>query len=241
MLSILPESLHAPLRRVWNALLPQSCILCGADSSDTPLCAPCIADLPRLPAGSCPQCAEPTCHGELCGRCLVSPPHFDAAFSPYRYDFPLDRLIQALKYGGLLALAGWFGRQLATTPAGAAGARDFDFAIPLPLHPARLQLRGFNQSAEIARAACREIGLALDIASCRRVRPTPPQAELPLAQRAANVRGAFECRTDLSGRRILLIDDVMTSGATLDECARTLKLHGAAKVTVAVVARALRK
>jgi predicted amidophosphoribosyltransferase len=109
------------------------------------------------------------------------------------------------------------------------------------LHPDRLRERGFNQSAEIARAVSRQTGIPLALASLVRTRPTPPQAALPLKERAGNVRGAFECGADLAGRRVLLVDDVMTSGATLRECARVLKLHGAATITVAVVARALRQ
>ncbi|HJW26232.1 MAG TPA: ComF family protein [Rhodocyclaceae bacterium] len=215
--------------------MPNSCLLCGADGADL-LCAGCRADLPPLPSGRCPRCCEPTSGGEHCGRCLAEPPHFDAATALYRYDFPLDRLVHGLKYGGQLSLAQWFGERLAEALAG----RHFDSIIPLPLHPSRLRERGFNQSGEIARVVGRRLGLAVDIESCRRWRPNAPQAELPLSRRAANVRGVFECVSDLGGRQVLVIDDVMTSGATLSECARTLKLHGAARVEVAVVARALR-
>lgn len=234
-MSILTQGLRGLCRKAVDAVLPNSCLLCGADASDM-LCAGCHADLPTLPSARCPRCCEPTPGGEHCGRCLAGPPHFDATTALYRYDFPLDRLVHGLKYGGQLSLAGWFGALLAQALAG----RQFDSIIPLPLHPSRLQERGFNQSGEIARVVGRRLGLAVDNHSCRRWRPNVPQAELPLAQRAANVRGVFECVSDLRGRQVLVIDDVMTSGATLSECARTLKLHGAARVEVAVVARALR-
>lgn len=234
-MSILPDVFTAFGRRLLDRTLPQSCVLCGADSRAL-LCPACSSDLPRLPAPRCPQCAEPTTHGERCGRCLGHRMHFDRTHAAFRYDFPLDRLVQALKYGHQLALADWFGRQLGD----ALGEVEADCIVPLPLHPERLRERGFNQAAEIARAMAARLGLPVAIDTLHRRHATAPQAALPLDQRAANVRGAFECRSDLSGRRFLLVDDVMTSGATLDEAARTLKLHGAARVEVAVVARALR-
>lgn len=217
-----------------DACLPASCLLCGGDSPAA-LCAACAADLPPLAKG-CPQCAEPTTHGERCGRCLTRPPHFDATFAAYRYAFPLDSLMQAYKYSGELALGDWFGQKLAE---GARGL-SFDRIVPMPLHPHRLRERGFNQAVELARQIGRMLDKPVDLDACRRRRPTTPQAELPLKRRGANVRGAFECGVDLDGSAILLVDDVMTTGATLDECARILKLHGAGSVSVAVVARALR-
>lgn len=231
---ILPERLQIAASALLDAFLPNTCLLCRGDSTAA-LCAACAADLPSLPKG-CPQCAEPTTYGERCGRCLIHPPHFDATVAAYRYAFPLDSLMQAYKYGGVLALAGWFGQRLAE------GIQNgpFDRILPMPLHPDRLCERGFNQAAELARQIGKILRTPVDLDSCHRRLPTAPQAELPLKQRRRNVRGAFECHADLTGLAILLVDDVMTTGATLDECARTLKLHGAKSVTVAVVARALR-
>lgn len=235
-MSILPEAASALAklaRHLLDGLLPQSCLLCGGDADEL-LCPACRADLPILPPQRCPQCAEPTAHGERCGRCLAQTMHFDRTHAAFRYAFPLDRLVHKLKYGHQLALAAWFGQELAKT-IGAAGA---DCIVPLPLHPERLKERGFNQALEIARAIPRSLPVHCDLLHRRHA--TVPQAALPLDQRSGNVRGVFECPGDLSGRRILLVDDVMTSGATLNEAARTLKLHGAVSVEVAVVARALR-
>lgn len=230
--SILTQSLG----RLLTRCLPATCLLCGADAGNSPLCVKCAADLPGLPPARCPHCAEATTHGERCGRCLKEPPHFDATHAAFAYRFPIDRLIHALKYGHQLALAGWFGERLAEAVRKPAA----DCLVPLPLHPRRLQERGFNQSGEIAkRLACR-LALPLGLDLLVRRRATPPQASLPLKERPGNVRSAFECPADLSGRHILLVDDVMTTGATLNEAARTLKLHGAARVDVAVVARAMR-
>ncbi|HMW57383.1 MAG TPA: ComF family protein, partial [Accumulibacter sp.] len=211
------------------------CLLCAADSRSSLLCTACADDLPRLPAESCPRCALPTPAGEVCGRCLRQAPHYDAALAAFRYAFPVDRLIQTFKYDQRLALADYFGRRLAVL----AAACTADVIVPLPLHPLRLRERGFNQALELARPVSRSRAIALDAHSCQRIRHTPAQAALPWRERTRNVRGAFHCTTDFTHRRILLIDDVMTTGASLDEMARTLKLHGASQVTVLVVARAL--
>ena len=235
-MSILPQGLRRTLQRLGEALLPSSCVLCAADAGTAPLCAACAADLPCLPPQRCPQCAEPTTHGERCGRCLAHPLAFDSAVALYAYEFPLDRLVHALKYGHQLALAGWFGEALAAALAGGTWNR----LVPLPLHRHRLRQRGFNQSVEIGRHLGRTLGVPMAATILQRCRETRPQAELPLKERQGNLRGAFACSADLRGQRILLVDDVMTSGATLDEAARVLKIHGAASVTVAVVGRALR-
>lgn len=235
-MSILPQGLHGTLRHIVGCILPCTCVLCGGDADAGPVCPGCRADLPILPMQRCPQCAEPTTHGERCGRCLARPPAFDGVSALHAYEFPLDRLIQALKYGHQLALATWFGEALANV----VGEREATCVVPLPLHPGRLQERGFNQAAEIARPLATRLKLPLIYDGLIRVRPTQPQAEQPLAKRQANVRNAFECQRDFSGQEILLVDDVLTSGATLDEAARVLKIHGACRVHVAVVGRALR-
>ncbi|MFT3849251.1 MAG: ComF family protein [Propionivibrio sp.] len=218
-------------------LLAQDCLLCGATSERDILCHACAAELPRLPQERCPRCALPTPNGETCGRCLTDPPHYDATQSAFAYDFPLDKLVQSFKYGHRLALAGYLGQHLAVI----AGGIEADLIIPLPLHPARLRERGFNQALELARPVGRATRLPIDASSCQRTLRTPAQAELPWRERVKNIRGAFHCVSDLSGKRVLLIDDVMTTGASINECARTLKLHGAASVTALVVARALPK
>lgn len=238
-MSILPQALVQTLKllakRCLSSLLPESCLLCGADSLGGLLCPECTADLPALPAASCPQCGEQTTHSERCGACLKTPPHFNRTIAVFRYDFPVDRIIHALKYGHQLAVAGWLGEKMVKQLHA-----DHQLLIPLPLHPDRLRERGFNQSAEIARMIGNCLNLAVDRSSVIRNRATPPQAAQPLKERHKNVRGAFECTADFSGRHILLIDDVMTTGATVNECARVLKLHGAADVTVLVAARALK-
>ncbi len=233
-MSILTQS-AALLGRSCARLLAQDCLLCGADSRSGLLCPACESDLPQLPRACCPRCALPTPVGEVCGRCLSHPPQYDAGLAAFRYAFPVDRLIQTFKYERRLALADYLGRRLAALAAGCAA----DLIIPVPLHPLRLRERGFNQALELARPVSRGCALAIDAHSCRRIRHTPAQVTLPWRKRAANVRGAFHCAADFSGKRLLVIDDVMTTGASLNELARTLKLHGALHVTLLVVARAL--
>ncbi|MDR2451569.1 MAG: ComF family protein [Candidatus Accumulibacter sp.] len=222
-------------KRIFDGLFAQDCLLCGQHSGGEILCRACADDLPRLPASRCRRCALPIPSGECCGRCLGRPPHYDRTLAVFRYGFPVDGLIQSFKYGHRLAIAAFLGGELAALAKDAA----VDLVVPLPLHPSRLRERGFNQALELARPVARALDKPLDAGACRRVRPTPAQAGLPWKERKKNVRGAFDCARELAGRRILLVDDVMTTGASLDECARTLKKHGAAEITLLIAARTL--
>lgn len=232
-MSILPQVLD----RLTALLLPQDCLLCRAPSGEALLCPACADELPQLPGARCPRCANASPGGEICGRCQRHPPTYDRLIALYPYAAPLDRMVQQLKYGHQLALATWFGKRLAD----ACRDSGADLVMPMPLHPSRLAERGFNQSQEIARHTAAALALELDAQSCFRTRDTPPQAGLSLRERRRNVRNAFACRGDLQGRRILLIDDVVTTGSTVGECARTLYLHGAGEVVVGAVAHTLRE
>lgn len=218
-------------------ILRQDCLLCG-DDSPTLLCSPCALELPTARQSACPRCGLPTPQNNICGRCLLEPPFFDATRSAFRYVFPIDKLIQSFKYSHRLSLAPYFGAHLT------ALVRQSVFAdaiiIPVPLHIDRLKERGFNQAMELARPIAKSLRLPLLPHLCQRTRNTATQATLPWKERHRNVLHAFHCTTPLHGKNILLVDDVMTTGASLNECARTLRLHGAGHITVLVVARALR-
>jgi len=216
-------------------LLPQDCFLCAAPAGGT-LCPACLDSLPRLTGARCPVCALPTPDSQVCGACLKHAPHFDATSAVLRYEFPVDRLVQALKYAHRLAVTDFLGRMLVEE----LPVLRPDMIVPVPLSPARLAQRGFNQALEIARPLARALDASLETCGIHRRRDTPPQAGLPWKERAKNVRHAFECGIDLSGKTVLLVDDVMTTGATLDELARILKAHGAARVETRVLARALK-
>lgn len=218
-----------------DLLLPRACLLCGATTPE-PLCAACSAELPHLDEQACPCCAEPLAMpAPACGHCLASPPTFDATFAALRYAYPLDHLVQALKFRRRLASAEFFARAMlaGTRPAG-------DLILPVPLSRQRLHARGFNQALEIARPLARALDFPLDSTSLLRTRETPPQSRLPWRIRQRNVAQAFACTRDLSGLNVIVVDDVMTTGATLNAVARTLKDHGAARVINWVAARAVR-
>lgn len=215
-------------------MMLHSCLLCGADASGRALCAGCRADLPWHGPAHCPQCATPSPGGQLCGACLKQPPAFDRTVAALAYTFPLDRLIPHLKYNGRLAVAPVLGDLLAQAVANSPRP---DRLIAMPLHATRIRERGFNHATEIARGVARQLGLTLDAKNCQRIRDTPPQMGLKHAARRRNVRGAFACSEKLAGQHIALIDDVMTTGTSLDELAATLKRAGAREVSCWVVAR----
>ena len=224
-------------KRLADRFFPQDCLLCGDPVAELLLCAACRADLPLLAAMRCPVCALPTTHGTRCGRCIADPPGFDATFAAMAYAYPLEPLILQYKYGTGISLASLF----ADAIDGAIPAEGLpDVVTAIPLSRARLVERGFNQALEIARPLAARRGVPLRTDLCVRVRHTGAQADLPYRQRRKNVRGAFACMEDLSGMTVAVVDDVMTTGSTLDEFARSLKLQGTARVINWVLARTLR-
>lgn len=223
------------LSKLGARLFGGSCFLCRGDA-EALLCAACDADLPRLDGPLCPRCALPSPAGAACGRCLAQPPAYDGTTAALAYRFPADVLVQALKFRGELALAALLGGLIA---ARVAGAEPIDCLVPVPLSRRRLKERGFNQALEIAREIARRAGVRLEVDLCERTLDTPEQVGLPLEERAKNVRGAFRCARPLVAARVAVVDDVMTTGSTLQEVAAALKAAGAARVVNWVAARAL--
>lgn len=247
-MSLLPPPVGARLRRRYNrwsastldAILGRACVLCDEPGPD--LCHACLEDSLDPVAVACPRCAIPLTAADasqLCGRCVKRPPAFDASLAATLYQAPVDALIRGLKYGAQFAyvppLARLLHRRLRAHPPAV------DVLLPVPLSRDRMAARGFNQSIEIARALARLLKTPLDTASVLRILDTPPQAALPFEARKSNIRGAFAVidsrRSLLDGLAVGVVDDVMTSGATLDEMAVTLKRAGAARVVNLVVAR----
>ncbi|TMI44775.1 MAG: ComF family protein [Betaproteobacteria bacterium] len=214
-----------------NLLFGGSCFLCRGAARGI-LCPACDADLPRLAGTLCPRCALPSPGSALCGRCLADAPHYDATVAALAYRFPADTLVHALKFRSQLALAPLMGDLLIE-----AIRERIDLVVPVPLSRERLRERGYNQAAEIARHVARERRARLELTVVVRERNTRAQADLPWSDRARNVRGAFRCERSLDGAAIAVVDDVMTTGATLDELAATLKRAGAVRVVNWVVAR----
>lgn len=215
-------------------LLPCRCRLCLApDPDERGICAGCLTELPRTPI-ACPRCGRPLARPHaLCGECQRHPPAFDRCVALFRYAAPLDALVLQLKFGQAVHLARTFAVLFAER------LRDEprpDAVLPVPLHPARQRERGFNQAIEIARPLARQLGCALDLDTCVRVRATSPQTRLSAGARHRNLRGAFQL-TRRPGRHIALIDDVMTTGSTLNELAKALRRGGAEQIDVWVCAR----
>jgi ComF family protein len=231
------DSVRARARDATRRALPQRCELCAAPSGNALVCPGCEIALPRA-ATTCTVCALPTPVTATCGACLAQPPSYDATLAAYVYAFPVDRLVQAFKYHGRLALAEWCADAIVAT----LSKKELSLPAPsaivaLPLADERQRERGFNQATEIARVVAARTGIALIRSGVRRVGSSAPQAALPWSERARNVRDVFACTLDLASARIAVIDDVMTTGATLAEFARTLKAAGAQHVENWVVAR----
>lgn len=219
-------------------MLPQHCLLCGAESGQHPLCPGCLNDLPWHGSAQCPLCALPQPQGQPCGQCLQTRPAFDRTVAALDYRFPLDALLQACKYQGQLPIAQLLGQLLAERLACESMP---DVLIPMPLHPTRLRERGFNQAVEIARPVAQRWGIPLELAGAIRIRPTAAQAGLSLKERHRNLRDAFTCTRSWEGCHVALLDDVMTTGATLGALAQAFRKAGADRITCWVVARTLPK
>jgi ComF family protein len=218
--------------RLLNRLFRPACAVCSL--APGPICAECEADFfpPGLPR--CGVCAiRLPAEGRVCGRCLASPPGFHRATALADYAPPVDAMVMALKFRARLELAAVFGGLLAQRVAAAGDA----LVIPVPLAFERMSERGFNQSLQVARAFCRGSGARLAADAVRRIRHAPPQQTLALGERRRNVRGAFAMTGSVHGHDVLVVDDVMTSGSTMDEIARLLVSAGAAHVHALVVAR----
>jgi ComF family protein len=210
------------------------CPLCGGRAGRDGLCHGCQASLPRLPRSHCPVCAIGNASAELCGRCVSVRPFFDRVIAPFTYGFPVSVLIQGLKYRGELACA----RPLAAAMANVLDKEPYpDLLVPMPLTNTRLAGRGFNQAMEISRYIAAEFGLSIAADACYRKGDGTPQTSLPWKKRASNVRNAFTCSANIEGKSIAVVDDVLTTGATLNELARILKLSGAREVTGWIAAR----
>lgn len=222
-------------QRLLRAAFPQDCVLCVAPSGAEPLCAGCRGDLPWL-GESCPRCAMPSPGGQVCGACLTDPPAFDRTVALWRYAPAADRLVHAFKYRARLALAQYFARELAMR---IDPLPVVEVIVPMPLARKRLAERGFNQAHEIAKRLGRLTRIPAAARVVRRTRETADQTGLDPDARARNVRGAFACDAVVAGRRIAVVDDVMTTGASLDELARTLRRAGAVHVENWVVARTI--
>lgn len=232
-----------PFLQKLPAAIPSSCALCGCDG-DQALCTLCEQRFFSHQPARCRQCGLPVRDQDAelpCAECLQARPAFDATIAAADYVAPVDHLILALKFGNRLAIAPLLARLLHDALLRQPGLLLPELLTVVPLGRRRLAERGFNQSLEIARPLSRTTAIPLAAQLLERTRETAVQAQLPLAQRHRNMRHAFApvAGTEelISGRHIAVVDDVATTGSTLNEIAAVLKRHGAARVTNLVVAR----
>lgn len=233
------------LRACVDLLLPPACLLCGGRlPAGTPVaefCPPCRASLPRPAPARCPVCAVahrtpiPSLHH--CEDGLRQPPPFARVHAVGPYAGTLQEAVQRFKYRGQLPLERPLGALLADAVQAAGGSLP-DLVVPVPMHGSRLRERGYNQALQLSRQLGRHLCRPVAPALLRRQRATAAQQGLDAVARCSNLKGAFAVAGPLGGRRLLLVDDVMTTGATGRECAAVLRKAGAVSVEVAVIGRA---
>jgi ComF family protein len=237
------------LTGIADLVFPPRCIACDdlLERHDSlPFCPSCLTGIRFIGSPLCPRCGDPfpvtegTDH--LCGDCLMEDRPYAVARSVGRYEGTLLTAIHRFKYRGRTGIGRILGRIMADFAGGLWDMKVFDRIVPVPLHRKRLRERGFNQSVILAREISKRFDLPLDFTSLRREVFTPPQVGLDRKARSANVHGAFSVRRPerIVGRRILLVDDVYTTGSTLAECARVLIREQAEAVAVLTLARAVR-
>ena len=219
------RQLQRAVRGVLDLVVPMACVTCGRDGS--PLCERCEHDMPSLKRPFCSRCAEPN-STLICRRCAETRPAFDKIVAPYLARGAARELVHKLKYNDARA----YSERIAGLLAEFLDRESIsgDVISPVPLHPARERRRGYNQSALIARDLGRFTGVEVDTRSLRRIAKGVPQVTLSGAdERRAAVEAAFECEPVATGT-VILIDDVVTTGATMSECAAALKRAGATRV-----------
>ena len=228
---LLPRFLNGLRGWIW----PPICQLCGGNGLGPDVCRGCVRDLPRHGA-ACLRCAVPLPVHGVCGDCITTPPIFDRAVAPFSYSFPIDRLIQRLKYDGRLEHGRLMGELLGHKLRNRTGQSEA--IVPVPLHGRRWRQRGFNQAAEISRSVSRMTGLPVLSRICMRVQNTPPLWPLSVRDRRRVLKSAFEVTNPLPVQGVAILDDVLTTGSTANALAKALKSAGARHVEVWAIARA---
>lgn len=220
---------------VLDFFFPRRCVGCGQIGSF--ICPNCWRTLPKLVPPFCPKCGKPQPSGLLCASCWRKPSKIDSIRSTSPFEGVMRQAIHELKYHNLKAISVTLAQLLVSYLE--TNSLSVEVVVPVPLHPKRLRERGYNQSSLLARELSKQSGLPLVEDCLYRFKNSPPQAETNTAEeRWKNVAGAFECHNDkLRGKRVLLIDDVCTSGATLEACAEVLKDGGVAMVWGLTLAR----
>jgi ComF family protein len=234
-------------RGLIDLIFPPRCMACTKmleEKRSSPVCDECLAGLRLCSPPLCPTCGVPyadqTAEDHLCENCLLYPPPFAATRFVAAYEGILQDMIHRCKYGRDVSVGETLGEMMADFPYPAFDFKDYTVVMPVPLHTRRLRERGFNQSLLLAKAIASHHKLKLDYLSLTRTIHTPPQITFGRQEREHNVKGAFSIKKPmLQGEKVILVDDVYTTGSTARECARTLKQAGAAVVAVLTLSRAL--
>ena len=219
-------------KQALDLLFPLSCVVCRREGEF--ICRGCEPALPRLVAPFCRICALPDAR-DVCRWCSQAPLELDGVRAPFLFEGPIREAVHSLKYRGIRAATPYLGSLLAGYMS--ENPLPGDLVMPVPLHPHRMRSRGYNQSELLARKLARETGLDLDVSSLARVKNSGPQVGGNRELRRSNVEGSFVCWADLSSRRVILVDDVATTGSTLSACGSELKGAGASSVWGVVLAR----
>lgn len=226
-------------------IFPPLCHICRSflpDAGEIHVCRSCRDRMPLVISPVCPLCGIPftgTGQDHICGRCLTDPPYFDCARAHLLYQGVARDLIHSFKYQYKTHLRRPLALLALESLTGFINGQQPDIIVPVPLHRSRLRSRGFNQAVLLGNIFSSRLSLPLLVDALARTRQTEPQIELSADQRRSNVKGAFTCTrpADIAGKRILLLDDVMTTGSTVNECSKELKNAGASFVLVATMAR----
>ncbi len=244
---LLLRSLRHELSGLLELFFPTTCPWCGtlpAHQDEQNFCLSCSQDIQPVSSPYCPRCLLPyppdKGHNHLCQSCLLEPPPFLKVESVGLYQGALRQAVHRFKYRGEFSLDRSLGNLMGKALETSTSSPTFraDLLVPVPLHQKRLRERGYNQSLLLARVLGCRWKIPVSSRFLVRIRPTLPQQGLKAAERRRNLRGAFQVRGSLDGEKVLLIDDVMTTGATAHECSRSLLTAGAGEVCVAVLGRA---
>jgi ComF family protein len=235
------------LKGLVDVVFPPRCMACGAVliEDGASFCPDCFDGIRFIGPPLCYRCGIPFDEtGEenhICGECLSSAPAFSVARAAGRYEMVLMDVIHRFKYGGKTSVGERLGKLMAEFIYPAFNIPDYSLIIPVPLHPKRLRQRGFNQAVILAGEIARHFSISLDLLSLKRVVFTESQTSLGKEKRASNVKAAFAVADagKITGRRIILVDDVITTGCTVNECARALLKSKAEEVAVLTLARAV--